>query len=344
MVADSGHILVVDDNATNRLMLSMAVEALGYTVDVAEDGRKALSLLSKQTFDLVLLDILMPELNGYQVLQEMKKDDDLRDIPVIVISSVEDMDSVVVCIESGAEDHLPKDFEPALFRARINSSLEKKRLRDAAAAQLDFIRDAFGKYISTSVAEKIVELGDISPQRSEATILYTDIRNFTSTVESNPTAKSFEMLNEYYPAIFEVIARFGGIVNQFQGDGIMAVFNVPIKDTAHANNAARAAIEIQRATHDRKFAGVSLSTRIGINSGQIIAGNVGSGDRLFYAVHGDAVNVASRLEQLNKRLNTRILLSGSTQKQLTEDFLITNMGDIEIRGKKDPVPVFSLDY
>ncbi len=344
MVAESGHILVVDDHATNRLMLSMAVEELGYTVELAEDGRQALDLLTTQTFDLVLLDILMPQLNGYQVLQEMKKNDSLREIPVIVVSSVEDMDSVVACIESGAEEHLPKDFEPALFRARITSCLEKKRLRDAASAQLDFIRDAFGKYIPASVAEKIVELGDISPQRSEATILYTDIRDFTATVESNPTANTFEMLNEYYPAVFEPVTRFGGVVNQFQGDGIMAVFNVPIKDSKHATNAVKAAIEIQKATHGKAFAGVTLSTRIGINSGQIIAGNVGSGDRLFYAVHGDAVNVAARLEQLNKRLDTQILLSGSTRQQLTEDFLITSMGDMEIRGKKDTVPVFSLDY
>jgi len=112
MVGESGHILVVDDHATNRLMLSMAVEELGYTVEPAENGRQALTLLKERTFDLVLLDILMPELDGYQVLQEMKRDDDLRDIPVIVVSSVEDMDSVVACIESGAEEHLPKDFEP----------------------------------------------------------------------------------------------------------------------------------------------------------------------------------------------------------------------------------------
>jgi|GEM_PF-2338601 len=344
MSVESGHILVVDDHATNRLMLSMAVEELGYSVEQAEDGRQALTLLSERTFDLVLLDILMPELDGYQVLQEMKKNDSLRDIPVIVVSSVEDMDSVVACIEGGAEDHLPKDFEPALFRARINSCLEKKRLRDAVVAQLDFIRDAFGKYIPASIADEIVELGDISPQRSEATILYTDIRDFTATVESNPTANTFEMLNEYYPSVFEPVTRYGGVVNQFQGDGIMAVFNVPIKDKNHANNAVKAAIEIQKSTSHKEFSGVRLSTRIGINTGQIIAGNVGSGDRLFYAVHGDAVNVAARLEQLNKNLDTQILMSGNTMQQLTESFKITSMGDMDIRGKKEPVPVFRLEY
>src|SRR5512138_3282379 len=125
-----GRILAVDDNRLNRLKLSRGLEQQGHSVAVAEDGRQALDMLRVEPFDLVLLDILMPELDGYQVLEAMKVDAALREIPVIVVSAVDEMDSVVRCIEMGAEDYLPKPFDPVLLRARTHACLEKKRLRD----------------------------------------------------------------------------------------------------------------------------------------------------------------------------------------------------------------------
>jgi len=130
MSNDQGHILVVDDHKPNRIKISFAVKKLGHTTDVAEDGRQALTMLREQPFDLVLLDIIMPELDGYQVLEQMKADAALRDIPVIVISAEQELDSVVKGIELGAADYLPKSFDPVLLRARIGACLEKKRLRD----------------------------------------------------------------------------------------------------------------------------------------------------------------------------------------------------------------------
>lgn len=125
-----GHILVVDDNPTNRLTLSIGLKQQGHSVTVAEDGRQALEILRTQPFDLVLLDIVMPEFNGFQVLAEIKSDATLRDIPVIVISAIDLMESVIKCIEIGAEDYLPKPCDQVLLEARINASLQKKRFRD----------------------------------------------------------------------------------------------------------------------------------------------------------------------------------------------------------------------
>ena len=152
-------ILVVDDHPTNRLRLSMAVKQLGYGVATASNGREALERLRTDPCDLVLLDMLMPEMDGYEVLRCMQQSPELRRIPVIVISSVDEMDSVVTCIELGAEDYLPKAFDPVLLRARVNASLEKKRLRDAVDRQMAFIREAFGKYVPDSVAEAVVSSG-----------------------------------------------------------------------------------------------------------------------------------------------------------------------------------------
>jgi DNA-binding response OmpR family regulator len=137
MTDDQGHILVVDDHKPNRIKISFAVKKLGHTAEVAEDGRQALAMLREHRFDLVLLDIIMPELDGYQVLEHMKADSRLRDIPVIVISAEQELDSVVKGIELGAADYLPKTFDPILLKARISACLEKKRFRDQ---EIEYLR------------------------------------------------------------------------------------------------------------------------------------------------------------------------------------------------------------
>lgn len=341
MSTESGRVLVVDDNRLNRLKLSRALVQQGHAVDEAADGREALDLLRTEAFDLVLLDILMPEVDGFQVLRAMQDDNELRNVPVIVISALDEMDSVVKCIEMGAEEHLPKDFDPVLLNARIGASLEKKRLRDEVVEQLKFIREIFGKYVPESVAKQIVaSKGMLEPKQLKATILFSDIENFTTTAESIPPKQVVRMLSEYFPAVIEPITRHGGVVNQFQGDAMLVTFNVPIEDPKHAENAVKAAMEIQELLEGRTFAGVELRTRIGINTGDIIAGNVGAGDRINYTVYGDAVNVAARIEQLNKELETLVLISESTVDLLTDKHVVELVADVSIRGTKKTVRVF----
>src|SRR3954452_13627197 len=182
-----GVVLVVDDHPTNRMKLSLAVKHLGHETEMARDGVEALERLRSGKFDLVLLDILMPEMDGYQVLQAMKADPKLREIPVIVISALDELESVIACVELGAEDYLPKSFDPLLLRARVNTSLEKKRLRDAVVRQMEFIREIFGKYVPDSIASALVEnKGSLEPIRTDATIVYSDIAGFTTLAESMP--------------------------------------------------------------------------------------------------------------------------------------------------------------
>lgn len=343
-VSQSGNILIVDDQSTNRLKLSMAIKHLGYHADTANDGMQALEKLrSTQSFDLVLLDIVMPTMDGHQVLAEMKKDESLRTVPVVVISSLDEMDSVVTAIELGAEDYLPKDFEPSLLRARIAACLEKKQLRDAVFKQLEFIRSIFGKYVPESVAQQIVEQeGTLKPERKTATILYTDIAGFTAAAEKMSPEQVFRTLNEYFPAVIEPIALLGGVVNQFQGDAMLITFNMPVADSSHADNAVKAAMDIVRITRKQRFAGVALQTRIGINTGDVIAGNVGSGERFNYTVHGDAVNLAARLEQLNKQYGTSVLVGKGTVDLMKEPVNLSPIGETHIRGKEKSVTVYML--
>ena len=207
------------------------------------------------------------------------------------------------------------------------------------------LRDIFGKYVPRGVAEAIVAgKGSLRPTQTLATIFYTDIEGFTGIVERIQPVQLVEMLNEYFPTLIEPIERNGGIVNQFLGDAMLVTFNIPIADPDHAEKAVRAAAEIQRMVQGRKFAGIELVTRIGINTGMVIAGNVGSGRRVHYSVYGDAVNLAARLEQLNKDYGTRVLVSGTTRELLNGAARqLEPVGEVVVRGKTQPVQLYRLD-
>lgn len=331
-----GRILIVDDNALNRLELAQALKAQGHTTAQSEDGQRALEALKQDRFDLVLLDILMPNIDGFGVLEHMKGDAKLRDIPVVVVSSLDEMDSIIKCIRLGAEDYLPKPSDLTLLEARVTACLEKKRLREAIVNQL-------GKYVPESVAASIIEdQVALQPKRTTATILFSDIENFTGIAEAMPPEQVFEMLNEYFTSLVEVIVAHQGVVNQFQGDAMLVTYNVPVEDANHADNAVRTAIEIQDRLSKQTYAGIPLRTRIGVNTGEVIAGNVGSGSRISYTVHGDAVNSAARLEKLNKEYSTYTLVSASVVEQLRSGYQLRELGNVPVRGKHKGMLVFEL--
>ena len=336
-------VLVVDDEPFNIDLLTEEIEELGLCAVSASNGREALDHIEEHGCDMVLLDIMMPEMDGIELLERLHDAGRLASLPVIVVSAVDDIHQVARCIELGAEDHLLKPFDPVLLRARIDSALEKKRLRDQVARQLATTREVFGKYVPESVAESILAgNGTLSPVQTIATILYCDIEGFTGIVEQMSPVRTMQMLNEYFAAVLEPIRRHGGIVNQFQGDAMLVTFNVPVEDPRHGDQAVRAAIDIQAVLTEQRFAGVRLRTRIGINTGPVVAGNVGAGDRLHYTVHGDAVNVAARLEALNKAHGTDTLISGTTIAILRDDILLERLGDVQIRGKDAPVTIYRL--
>src|SRR4030066_16713 len=264
-----GRLLVVDDNKVNRLLLGRGLEGQGHRVAFAENGRQALEILHQNEFDLMLLDIPMPEMDGYQVLEKVANDLELRDIPVIVTSALEELDSVVRCIEMGAEDYLIKPINPVLLRARIGAGLEKKRLRNQ---QRELIR----RFATAEVAHDMEESGfALGGRFVEATAMFSDIRSFTSLAESQSPAETIELLNTYYTLMFEAISGQGGVVNQLVGDGLMAIFGAPLPLPNHSEQAARAALEmiemIELFNKDQEAQGKpDIRIGIGIASGQVI--------------------------------------------------------------------------
>jgi adenylate cyclase len=337
----TGALLVVDDNRVNRLLLGRALEQLGHTVTFAENGRAALEMLRQRGVDLVLLDIEMPEMNGYQVLEALAADPRLRDLPVVMMSSVEEVDSVARCIEMGAEDYLFKPVNPVLLKARVGASLEKKRLRDQQ-------RELFRKFATAEVAEELLTSGPaLGGKHVEASVMFSDIRSFTRITEALSPADTIELLNSYYTLMFDAIGGYGGIVNQMLGDGLMAIFGAPLPRTDHRDRAVRAALEMldlvdglnrEQALRSR----VEIRIGIGIASGPLIAGLTGTEQRVTYTCVGDTVNLAAHLEAHTKVVGQPILIDENTRGGLGDGIRVESHGPVQFKNRSQAVPVYSV--
>jgi len=337
----TGKILIADDNRVNRLLLGRGLEQQGHTVVFAEHGREALDLLRTDDFDLLLLDVLMPELDGYEVLAELKRDTHLREIPVIMTSSLDELDSVVKCVEMGAEDYLNKPINPVLLNARIGASLEKKRLRDQQ-------RELISKFATKEVAEDLLTSGfSLGGNQVDASAMFCDIRSFTSIVESRDPAETIELLNDYYTLMMDAIGGEGGVVNQIVGDGLMAIFGAPLPNEDHRRRAvlaARQMVELIRLFNEERAAGDQLQIEIGVGiaSGPVIAGYTGTIHRATYTCVGDTVNIAARLEAHTKVLNRPILIDENTQRGVGEGIALEAQGEVQVKGKTQPVTVYAV--
>lgn len=235
------------------------------------------------------------------------------------------------------------DDEIGRLASRFNMMIDELRDRE-------LIKETFGKYVPRTVAQTILEnKGEFRPQHRLATILYADIKGFTEICENLEPDSVVDLLNEYFTLIVEIIYRYNGVVNQFQGDAVLVTFNVPIDNHSHARDAIQTAVDIQRELKDHIFShGDSITTRIGVNSGNVVAGSVGADNRLNYTVHGDAVNTAARLESLNKEFGSLILVSEHTknmaEKLPDDDFDFAPKGDLTIRGKTETVKVYEVSF
>ena len=203
------------------------------------------------------------------------------------------------------------------------------------------LKETFGKYVPASVADAIVaQGGTIEPQSRMTTTLFTDIAGFSTVAENMSPEHLIDMLNEYFAAVVDPVEAHGGVIHQFQGDAILATFNLPVPQEDHAASAIQAALDIQAVTRNRSFSGVSLATRVGINTGPAVCGTVGSDGRLGFTVHGDDVNLAARIEQLNKSHGTRILVAQSTVDRAEGRFEFDRVGEVPVRGRHQSVVLY----
>jgi len=337
----AARLLVVDDNKVNRLLLARNLELQGHSVALAENGRVALEMLRRESFDQLLLDIEMPEMDGFQVLEQLVKDLQLRDLPVIVTSSLEGIHNVVRCIELGAEDYLTKPVNPVLLKARIGASLEKKWLRDQ---QKELVR----RFATPEVAQHLQESGfALGGKRVRASVLFADIRDFTPLAESQPPEETIELLNTYYTLMFDAISDHGGIVSLMMGDGLMAIFGAPLPLPDHCASAVRAALEMvqmMQLFNLERAAAAKPQIRIGIGiaSGEMVAGHAGTNERATYTCIGNTVNLAARLEAHTKVARRAILIDSETRAGLAGEVPSEPLGPVPFKGMAAPVEVFSV--
>ncbi|MCL4819753.1 MAG: response regulator [Vicinamibacteria bacterium] len=330
-----GRILVVDDNETNRDVLGKRLKRDGYEVATAEDGLLAMQMMADEEFDLVLLDIMMPIINGYQVLERMKQDPRLRHLPVIMISALDDIDGIVRCIEMGAEDYLPKPFNPTILKARIGACLEKKRLRDREVLHLQQIQeekkradDLLHVILPDDVVDELKRTNQVRPRRrEEVAVLFCDIAGFTPYCSTRQPEEILQNLQQLFELYEELAAKWQMYKIKTIGDSFMSTAGLIVPLDNPVENAVSCGLEMIAGA---KALPAAFDVRVGIHVGPVMAGVVGRRQYLF-DIWGDAVNTASRVE--SHGLKGAVCVSDAAWKRIAGRFEGESRGIIPVKGK-----------
>jgi adenylate cyclase len=344
-----GRILVVDDNESNRDLLQRRLVHEGHEVVAVESGKKALQILTGESVDLILLDLLMPDMNGIEVLERLKGDERLYGIPVIMISGLSETEAVMRCIEAGAEDYLPKPFDLVLLRARINACLERKRWREREREYLSRLkteRDRSEALLRNILPDQIVRrlnAGEttIADGFAEVSILFADLVGFTPAAARMTPERLVETLNRIFTGFDNLAVKFGVEKIKTIGDAYMAVAGLPELRPDHADVVARFAIGMLAVldTENAADGAMPFQMRIGIHTGPVVAGIIGR-HKFIYDVWGDTVNIASRMESTGSP--GRIHISDTTERSLAGRFHVEPRGVIELKGRGNAQGFFLL--
>ena len=330
-------ILIVDDMDLSRESLRDLCVILGYDAIMADGGQAALDVMEKRPPDLVLLDIVMPEMDGYVVLDRMKANPKLRSIPVIVISGLGEISSVVRCIHKGAVDYLHKPFEPILLRARLETTLDKKRMRDREEKYLITIEEEKKRADELLHAifpgEVVLELkntGVVKPQRHDGVaVLFCDVAGFTQYCESLDPESVVSHLQEMVVMLESIATDHGLQKLKTIGDSFMATCGLLHQEDAPVFNCIRAGLEMVAGVPTLK---AGWQVRVGIHVGPVVAGVVGN-QQYLYDIWGDTVNTAARIEQHGAV--GAVNLSETAWRQTDGKFPGASLGRISVKGKQD---------
>lgn len=339
-------ILVVDDSRLMRIVLTKALQELGFThITEATNGREAIKKLKEKPYDLMLLDMEMPEMNGDEVLLAKSADPKLKEVPTIVISASEHIDLAVKCIEAGAEDYLIKPPNPTLLRARVSTSLEKKRLRDMD--RLLFARLQEEKelveiekekserlllnILPASIARQLRNEGQtIANGHKMVTVMFADICGFTELSRNTSPSDLVTLLNGIFVAFDNIVENYSLEKIKTIGDCYMMVGGLPNHRDDHAHAVADASLEMLEALEDiNEKNNISLAMRVGVDSGPVVAGVIGK-IKFTYDIWGETVNVASRME--SSGMPGKIQISEQTQAELDSRFDLVERGMVDCKG------------
>jgi class 3 adenylate cyclase len=352
--------LIVDDSAVNRQLLTRHLASIGIDAHEVTDGKSALEALRGELgsqVGVVLLDVVMPEMDGYETLAAIKADEALRHLPVIMISGVDELDSVVRCIQLGATDYLPKPFNPTILGARVRSSMADKRMRDLelehAARQQELVetierqKDELSRFLSPQVAALVATPEGqalLAGHRREATAVFCDLRGFTAFSDQAEPEEVLGLLREYHAKMGALIVEHGGTLEHFAGDGMMVFFNDPVPQPDHVERAVRMSVAMRAmfAQLAAKWArlGFELGFGVGIATGYATLGRIGFEGRYDYGMVGAAVIVASRLSSAAEP--DQILLNPRAHAAVEELVQVEEVGALTLKGFARPIPTVNV--
>jgi len=337
----AGTLLIADDDAENREILRRLLEPHGFHIAFAETGVEAIAQMAKNDFDAVLLDIRMPEMDGFEVLSRLRETGQLRNTPVIVVTGLQEEQDAVRCIENGAEDFLSRPIRPALLMARLSASLEKKRLRG----------QVFEQHFTPELARELARNPDpmkMQARQAEVTVMFCDIRGFSAVSERLGPSQTIAWLGGVMGEFSSIVIDHGGVLVDYTGDELLAMWGAPNEQPDHAELACRAALEILDrlpALNEEWRPVVAAETQvgIGINSGEALVGNVGTHRKFKYGPLGTAVNVASRVQGATKFLKTSLLITGETAARVRKTFPTRRLCRVRVQNIRTAVDLHELE-
>ena len=343
--APNSRILIVDDTPANIQSLASILKEKGYQISVATNGKQALDALTRVQPDLILLDVMMPEMDGLETCRRLKAAEQWRHIPVIFLTAKTEAADIVQGFELGAVDYVAKPFNPHELLARVHTHLTMDELRRSLAGKNvelarahELVRRAFGRYVSEEVATSILESPeglDLGGEEREVTILMSDLRGFTALAARLSPHEVIEFLNLYLESMVDVVSRYEGTIDEIIGDAILVIFGAPVASQDHADKAVACGLAMQLAMTDvnqRLMAKSAspLEMGIGIHTGRVIVGNIGSLRRTKYAAVGSNVNLAGRIESFTT--GGQLLISESTRERSKASLRIDGQFQVEPKG------------
>jgi class 3 adenylate cyclase len=355
-------MLVVDDEPFNRMLLSTTLEELGHETETAADGAEALEKLRSGAFDLVFLDLVMPGLDGFEVLERMKGSPELRHIPVLVVSSIDEMESVTRCIELGATDYLPKPCDPVLLRARVNGSLAAKRMDDMQVAYVReiehladelkvrnrFIEETFGRYLSGEVVAQLLSSPDgleLGGEKRKLTMLMADLRGFSAIAERLSPEQVVRVVNNFLGTMAEVVLSHGGTIDEFIGDSILGFFGAPVSREDDGRRAVTCALAMQKAMAEVNAANLAdglptVEMGLALHTGEVVVGNIGCLKRAKYGAVGTQINLLGRIEGCT--VGGQVLVSEATIEEAGAGPILGESMTVRAKGFPEPVRVYEV--
>ena len=347
--------MVVDDSVSNCDLLARRLSARGYEVVAAQRGQEALEQVQERAPDLMILDIVMPEMSGFAVLRELRSRYTRAELPVIMATARGESRDIIEALELGANDYVTKPIDIQVLLARVQSQLALKFAHDhnrqllkQLEARNEFIRAAFGRYLADEVVEQVLDSPSgmaLGGDLHELTILFADLRGFTPIAERLSPTEVVRLVNNFFGVMADVIDQYGGTVNEYYGDGILAFFGAPVPLENHGRTGIACSLAMQQGMDtvnriNAEHGLPKLKMGIGLNSGDVVVGNIGSERRVKYGIVGNAVNVAARIQGGCE--GGRVLASESTVQCAGDGLQVNEVFGVRAKGFKQAVTVYDI--